>query len=238
VTFDLTQRHLDLLRSSTVIWNEIEAGAPVVLYSRELLESASIPYSDIATRAGLSLGSPPTAAQIGEIESLIAELPEALLQLIERGVLEPGRHSYLNPLAGWREDLVPSQWRESGRKSTVEFVSTPRHATLLRRLSWRGLAVDAKRPYGDSSYFELEMAEVLGDVEPQDEDADVDGLLSAAQEKGLRQEHAETLPALQVFLREAVVAPGRYPRIGDPPSSPGTWDGEGYLEPYADCGSR
>jgi hypothetical protein len=224
------------LRSSIVIWNDVEAGAPAVLYSRELLDRSAIPYSDVATRAGQAVSSPPTPAQIGEIESFLADIPEALLQLLEHGVLEPGPHSYLNPLAGWREDLLPRGWREHARESVVEFEYTVRHATLLRRLSWRGLAVDAKRPYGESAYFELEMAEILGEAGALEEAADGDEQLPAAQEQELRRQHAETLPALQVFLREAVLATGRYPRIGDPPRRPGTWDGEGYFQPYAQCG--
>ena len=85
------------------------------------------------------------------------------------------------------------------------------HLTLLRAANTRffddggrdiGLVIDRKRPYGDTTCFELDMASILG-VKPEQGDE-----LSEAQMAQLDAVHEEMQPVLQVFLRQAALAPG------------------------------
>ncbi|RQT12135.1 hypothetical protein [Burkholderia contaminans] len=61
--------------------------------------------------------------------------------------------------------------------------------------------IDGKRPYGDRTYFQIDMAELLGESYKRD----VRGNLIEDAEKDARVErlHYETLAALQVFLMHA-----------------------------------
>ena len=91
----------------------------------------------------------------------------------------------------------------------VTFELTDRHALLLRAARWRQMFMNAKRPYGDMTYFELDMAAILGEpVERTEEDA-----LPEAQQQRLWKLHTETLPALQLYLLQARIEPGEYERI-------------------------
>jgi hypothetical protein len=192
--FELREEHIRLLRGATVLWDGAEAGGPVVLYS-PLLGNGGIPHADVAARAGLVVDAPPSDAQRQAIEALVAELPEALRQLIALGL--------------------------------------QRHR-LLHAAGWRGLAVDVKRPYGERRFYELDMAEILGEAIPsvaQGADPDDGPELPAEQERRLRGLHTGLGAALQALLRHTPIAPGSYPRIGEPPSHPGSWDGDGYGDP-------
>jgi hypothetical protein len=75
---------------------------------------------------------------------------------------------------------------------------------------WPAPRIDSKRPYGDRSGFALDMAEALGAtlaVGP-------DGVLlplPGSEIKRLSALHAEMYGALQVFVENAEIAPGRCP---------------------------
>ena len=86
-------------------------------------------------------------------------------------------------------------WDPIANKTHVEHVVvTAEHLKLLRNAVWECSMEDPKRPYGDMTYFEIDMARILGiplaaggRPRPQDE-------------RRLDQLHRETLPALQAFL--------------------------------------
>jgi hypothetical protein len=141
----------------------------------------------------------------------MAQLPEALAQVLAHGRLAPGSYEYANPLLELEapETLVPEERRELAGKAQVRFALTAEHLLLLRRARWQQLFMNPKRPYGDMTYFELDMAEILG--EPIRQGAD--GLLPEAQAKRLWQLHVDLLPALQLFLQRAEIAPGPYERL-------------------------
>lgn len=100
-------------------------------------------------------------------------------------------------------------------------VVTPDHLTLLRRSSWSASFMDGKRPYGNLTYYEAEMALALGQTPPVA--ADGAYLLPAAEEAWYQALHGEMLPVVQAFLQHAALAPGCYalPRDGwSPPLHP------------------
>ena len=195
--FKLTDTHLKLLRHAVVMWVPTKSGAPGVLLlplqaDEKLSDQA---YADIAKRAGL-----PTVDK-GQIDQLLMEMPEAFEQLLARGKLAPGTYRYDNPLAeiSWSANTLPDELKNLAKDKVVSFRFTERHAKLLRNARWGGMMMNPKRPYGDMTSFELDMADILG--EPADEHR-------------LWKLHTETLSALQVYLQNAKLEPGEYPRIG------------------------
>jgi len=222
--FELTENHLRLLRQATVLWSPVESGAPAILVSPLEMddEAAERLDADFAARAGLSIGTPPSAAERERVKQLIADLPEALAQLLAHGELRPGRFEYSNPLVQFpfAADTLPPEIARLASAETVDFSVTEEHLALLRAARWQGLWMNAKRPYGDMTYFELDMAKLLH----QPDTRTAEGGLPEALERRLGQLHAETLPALQVFLKKAVIAAGEYPRL---PVEPGPGSGLG-----------
>jgi hypothetical protein len=214
--FKLTERHLNLLRNAVVLWAPVESGAPAVVISPLQIgdgEEQPTPavYADIARRAGLPMSNPPTAAEKQQVDDLVADLPEALAQLLAHGRLEAGTYRYENPLVElpFASKMLPPEIAALAKERVVSFALTGRHVALLRHARWRGLFMNPKRPYGDFTYFELDMAEILGEQVART----ADGKLPDKEEQRLWKLHTETLPALQLYLQKASITPGDYPRI-------------------------
>lgn len=191
---------LKLLRQSVVVWSPVEAGAPAVLPSPLLMDKEELALlPDLARRAGISIGDPPTPADQQKVGQLLEGLPAALAYLLEHGRLEPGSYAYDNPLPGLAagDALLPPD-RPDLAQLRVSFELRREHLTLLRAASWEGLFMDPKRPYGDSTYYELDMARILGEPGPA-----AGGHFTAEQEQRFQRLHEDLLPALQVFLLEA-----------------------------------
>jgi hypothetical protein len=210
--FKLTERHLKLLRNALVLWSPIESGAPGVVISplmiRDDEQATPAMYADVARRAGMTISDPPTAAEKQQVEDLLAELPEALAQLLAHGRIEAGTFRYDNPLVAlpFASQMLPAEIASLANEKAVTFTLTGRHVTLLRQANWRGPVMDPKRPYGDSTYFELDMADILGEHLAKT----ADGQLMDQDQKRLWKLHTETLPALQVYLQKASITPGEY----------------------------
>lgn len=186
--FKLTPAHLQLLRHSVVLWSPVESGAPGAVISPLMVEDegklSDAAYADIAKRAGLP------KVDKAQIDQLIQEMPEAFDQLLEHGHLAPGTYHYDNPLAAipWSAQTLPSELANLATDKVVTFQLTERHLKLLRKAQWGMMMMNPKRPYGDMTAFERDMADILG--EPLDE-------------KRLWKLHTEMLPALQIYLQNA-----------------------------------
>jgi hypothetical protein len=209
--FTLTAAHLTLLRQATALWTPVEAGSPAILISPKELDDlpAEEIEADIAARAGLAVGELETARR------LVAELPEAFAQFLAHGTLAAGRYTYANPIVEFpfAAQALPPELTDLAGDEAVVFDLVDEHLALLRTARWRGLWMNSKRPYGDMTYFELDMARILDEPVLRNEDA----RLPVAQEQRLSKLHAETLPALQVYLYHAEVALGEYPHIAVEP---------------------
>jgi len=196
--FMLTDTHIKLLRNAVVVWAPIESGAPAVMISPLQAGGEEEPspelYADIAKRAGLK------SVDKQQIDRLLKEMPEALAQLLAHGKLEPGTYRYDNPLVAvsFAEKTLPPELAPLAHEKSVSFAFTGQHAKLLRNARWEGLFMNPKRPYGDMTSFERDMAAILN---------------VPADEQRLWKLHTETLPALQIYLRKATIAPGEYERI-------------------------
>ncbi|MCH1995598.1 hypothetical protein L7Q78_22660, partial [Achromobacter xylosoxidans] len=162
-----------------------------------------------AAMAALDTRDPALAAQrLAEVCRLV---PTYVRQL---GRLAPGRYA------------VPPERREmfdfpdSGVDAQGRFELRREHLTLLRAASWREAGkdeleavlregdafwpmpfIDGKRPYGDSSHYQIDMARLLG--EPYPIDAKGRAITDPARDARLESLHWQTAAALQVFLAHA-----------------------------------
>ncbi|WP_395307620.1 hypothetical protein V4U86_19685 [Mycobacterium sp. AMU20-3851] len=71
-------------------------------------------------------------------------------------------------------------------------------------------AADSKRPYGEYTFIEVDMARILGELPPGDGAAIFEPGPDLT--RRLQRLHWQTLVAMQVFLERMTLAPGRYGR--------------------------
>jgi hypothetical protein len=190
-----------LLREAAVVWLDVEAGGLAVLVSPLLLDDPDHPTDaarvDLASRAGLAVSSPLTAGDRARIDALLGEMAPALADFLRRAALAPGTYAYTD-----RMPADPSAPRaERAEPETLAF--TAEHVKLLKALRWQGMLTNLKRPYGDLTSYELDMADVLG--EPVTRDSKGQPVFTQAQAARYQRLHREMQPALQVFLEKAAL---------------------------------
>lgn len=148
---------------------------------------------------------------------VIAELlANDVLHFFDKAELAPGPYELDNYHLEYAPDgklMFESEDEESEDifalpiEPVFSFELTAEHLKLLRHMNtrdWRGYieAMDPKRPYGDMTYFYIDMAETLGEGPLP---ADEDGYSRATKEQIRRYEklHLEMLLAIQAFWRYA-----------------------------------
>lgn len=192
----LGAHHLALLRNLRVRWLTVESGAP-------------------GLRQFLPFGKDRSTLKIGF--GIIACRDEKLLArtLVETGLLLP--FFCTNALLPAGSYAVPAEMREyfsdpqTGVSADGMFEFREEHAILLRHSCWRTdmfdppewplPGIDGKRPYGDCSYFQIDMATLLGQPYPISTDGEVQ--TDALRDAQLESLHRQMLSALQVFLLHA-----------------------------------
>ena len=218
VVLDLTAAHLALLRAALVSWDITEGGAPT--FDPERPYGSARPWDDVARLTGER-----RALNTRRLKTLHAEMKAVLEIALAFGRLEPGEYSYPNRLAGRASIVSADILAEDGTPppETIAVRVTPEHLQLLTRASIRwndwpdelgedGLVAvpgfDPKRPYGNFTAFEVEMAQHLGI--PLEKDPDGVAILPPALGERLRRMHREMQPVLQVFVQRARLDAGRY----------------------------
>jgi len=203
----ITEADLAVVRQLPVMWSPVESGAPAVYdFSKKKLP---VPI-DIYRRG--------------------VRAAEVLIQL---GELAPGRYEYDNPLDP--EDLATQPFVEHGlaelKGNRVGIDVTEAHLKLTRGANTGliddgrrdiGVEINPKRPYGDMTYFELDMATILGVTAEGPPRQDHPALRDFSEPQFLKFEelHEQMQPVLQVFLRQAKLEPGRFARS---PPGYGRW---------------
>ncbi|MGV0805909.1 hypothetical protein [Mycolicibacterium setense] len=217
-SFEITPRHIDLLRQMRFGWDGAERGAPML--------DPKQPY-----------GRPDLLKQLGEtfetdddadLARRHVEMFFVLSRALKHGALEPGRH----PLRNISADDVRRAMRGYGVTDTDlgldadgQVAITADHLQLLRDIDIRwpstsdcedrfaageypAAAGDPKRPYGDFTFIEVDMARILGVLPP----ADDTGVFEPSPELAdrLQRLHWQMLVAMQVFAEQADLAPGVY----------------------------
>jgi hypothetical protein len=148
----------------------------------------------------------------GKWTTLADELCKLAIHFFETYHLPPGAYeldNYHRALAK-NGELQLNSWDSAAIKLPWEdkftFVVTSEHVTLMRNLNtrtWEGLVelMDLKRPYGDMTYFYIDMAEALGEPVPRDDEGQA--VFSPEAEQRYEKLHGEMLFAVQAFWAHA-----------------------------------
>jgi hypothetical protein len=209
----ITDKHLAALRKLHIAWMPIESGGPAV--------DPIAPYGtpDMADDLGPILGTQNPVA----IARFHREVAAAIPVFLEHGQIAAGtyRLAHLDnarmeqvirrELPAARGDAVWASWPRLTPDGA--FQMTDQHIALLHHLvvEWpdpnlraaspfRGRpvpTVDFKRPFGDATAFERDMADILGWPHPAARDAALDRL------------YDQMWPALQAFLEHATIGTPR-----------------------------
>jgi hypothetical protein len=93
-------------------------------------------------------------------------------------------------------------------RQRTAFDVTDDHIKLLQQANWASFMIDCKRPYGDFTHFEIDMARMLG--VPVTKDAQNRAQIGREAEARMDALHADMLYVLQAYVRFARLGPGRY----------------------------
>jgi hypothetical protein len=211
-----TARHLAAIRKLRFDWNPfIENGGPVV--------DPLAPYgsADIADDLGPIIGTRDMVA----VARFHIEVSRALAWALENGELTEGRYrlAHLDNATMERAMMRGTERLDDGQIARIRseiphldpdgtFMFTTTHRLLLEniRFGWPHQAMQAlfprfggqiapvvnfKRPFGDMSSFDIDMARILGQPRPQ----------SQTFAPALWRLYTEMWPALQVFVEHAQI---------------------------------
>ena len=213
--FVLTQPQLDLIRKARLGWSTIEMGAPMLDLYR--------PYFGGPTSRLLEIALGEEALDMEKAAFLIS-MVSAFDTFFRNGQIEPGTYQLANldaedvaAIAG--HDAERLSWYGLNADGTVTL--TDDLIKLVRNLQWdwadeedmaevlyRGELpspmVDPKRPYGDMSYFQLDIHRILG---WPTEDKTPEGFvaLTDAQELAASDLHFRTMLAAQAMIEHASI---------------------------------
>lgn len=216
----ITEAHLSLRRRVRLGWDGAERGAPMLDPHR--------PYGrkDLLAQLGEVFGTADEKSARHHVEMYFV-----LARALTHGTLAPGRY----PLGNLTADEVRSALRgydgltdeDLGVEADGLVTLTEEHVQLLRGIEIRwpseydcqdrldadeypAAAADAKRPYGDFTFIEIDMARLLGELPPPGEDRPAVFEPSPELAQRLQRLHWQMLVAMQVFLERMELAPGTY----------------------------
>lgn len=220
-SFEITPLHISLLRQARFSWDGAERGAPMLDPKR--------PYgrTDLLAQLAEVFGSD----DADELARRHVEMCFVIARALKHGALAPGRYALGN--------IGPADAREAmrgydgvtdadlGLDADGRVTLIDDHVKLLRAIGIRwpseydcedrlelgdypAAAADPKRPYGDFTFIEVDMARILGVLPPpkSGEPAIFDPSPELAQR--LQRLHWQMLVAMQVFAEQMVLSPGTY----------------------------
>lgn len=200
------REHRAIMRGLRVGWSPVESGAPDIDAVRPLRGDGPV--------AGLAARLLQTADERLALRRLV-ETGRLLPGLLAAGVAcAPGRYAVPPETLAW----LGAHASTLGVEADGRFDLRAEHLALLRAANWRAVdeqdareilgietpelwpmpAIDGKRPYGDMSFYQLDMAAILG--EPFAHDANGRVVVDEAKAARLARLHGQTLVALQVML--------------------------------------
>ena len=180
------------LRQARAVWVRLESGAPAIVPPET--EAGAYIDRQLATPAS---SSPPPAPE---------RLEPVLCAFFLNATFRPGHYSLDPPL---RDGDAAAAGIASG---TVEV--GPEHLLLLKNSLWNGPLMDGKRPYGTRTFYEADMAEILGRPTPGAADGQVQ--LPAAERHAYQAMHRAMQSVVQAYIQHAQYSAGAYilPRDG------------------------
>lgn len=216
----ITDAHLALLRQARLGWDGAERGAPMLDPRR--------PYgrADLLTQLAEVFG---TDARTDDLARYHVEMFFVLARFLQHGTLAPGRYPLTNITVADVRALLRGYGDLSdddlGIDVDGQVTLTDEHLRLLRATEIRwpseydcadrleageypAAAADSKRPYGDYTFIEVDMARILGELPP----AVGAAVFEPGPELALRLQrlHWQMLVSMQVFLERAELPPGSY----------------------------
>ena len=206
-----TAQHLLLIRQLRVNWVPEESGAPGIDPVEPLWHSSANVNTSTEADSALSI-----ALHILQTTDrtratrLLAEVCLLIPEFVASAMLPAGNYSLPSGFAQPRQRLLANQL----------FQFLPAHQSLLNAAQWREVSsdsiedllsdedpnqplwpmpyIDGKRPYGDRSYYQIDMAELLG--QPYVKNAQGKYILSPNKDQALASLHQQTQAALQVLF--------------------------------------
>lgn len=223
--FTITTAHLALLARMRFAWDGAERGAPMLDPER--------PYGrrDLLAQIGETFGEADTdVCALRHVEMRLV-----LARALKHAVLKPGRYALRNMApADVREALqgyggaASLSDRDIGLDGDGEITVTEEHLKLMRHIEIRwpsewdaveriengtypAAAADAKRPYGDYTFIEVDMARILGCLPPPPEaGAPAAFTPEPALAAHLQRLHWQILGTMQAFVENVELSAGVY----------------------------
>lgn len=199
----LTADHLRLLRQLRVAWAPVEAGGPMI--------DGEMPFGSVEIERDMAR----ILGHAGKRSERDFGLPEGLVQavavLLDNAKLQPGTYEIFNGMGariagGGKLEISDSVALEIPASRTLRFEVTPDHLKLFARASFNEIGFDLKRPYGDMTYYWLDIADALGVAVPRAADGSPD--FKPEQIARFDRLHGEMLFTFQAFLQYAQLEPG------------------------------
>jgi hypothetical protein len=204
----ISAEHLNCIRSLRFIWiPAVEAGGPAVDFDAPF--GSSDAYADLAKIAPHRNRS--------ELKQLYADVMNRIPVFTEMAILEPGSYVLPQPIM-----LRLKEWDsdgDSGLREDGSFDFTAEHGKLIGAMRWRYMesqrlawtfdveldlrdagfwrvaTVNFKRPFGDMTHFEFDMAKTLG----------IDLESNRKEEERLTELYQQMHVALQIFAMNAAI---------------------------------
>ena len=210
----LSPKHIACIRQLRFLWVDAEAGAPSV--------DPQAPFG--SSEALRDLAEIARETDAAALEQLYVETMNALREFAATARLAPGRYILPAPIVTQLKNLM-SEPDDAGIDEQGCFLFEADHGKLIAALRWVVMthkmsfepieigarlrddggfwlvtSANCKRPYGDMTYCELDMAEILGlPVDKSDDEYE----LAPELDERLYRLHQRMHIALQVFVRHA-----------------------------------
>jgi len=181
-----TGLHLKMIRALRLEWDDMESGAPAISPERPY-GSANL-FADLETLSGQT--------DKAELARLHAQIYSAIRVFLALGRLPEGDTTVTTEQLTALKALV---WSWPGSDDIEEELAFG---------NWPTPKTDPKRPYGDFSFYQLELADALGWKMVKDDDGNYQ--LSAEQDEKLIKIHGSLFRVIRVFFEKAELSPGTY----------------------------
>ena len=213
----VTSEHIKLVRKLKVTWVNCEAGAPMI-NSENPFGGRGI-YEDMAKILGLGEASRLTTDQKRELDQMLVDLAYDIPAIfLSSASVKAGKYLLKNtlvddyPAGKFNINIDGSGDYEFGKSLTFDFELTEDHIKLLRVAAWKYWCIDPKRPYGDMTFFYIDIANAIGleferlpDGKPNFAKRDV---------KRMDKLHAEMVFAMSVLFQFGELEPGVFVEHG------------------------
>lgn len=213
----VTSDHIKLVRKLKVTWVNCEAGAPMI-NSENPFGGRGI-YEDMAKILGLGEASRLSAEQKRELDQMLVDLAYDIPAIfLSAAAVNPGKYLLKNtlvddyPAGKFNINIDGSGDYEFGKSLTLDFELTEEHIKLMRVAAWKYWCVDPKRPYGDMTYFYIDIANAIGLQYERTPDGKPN--IAKRELKRMDRLHAEMVFAMSVLFQFGELEPGVFVEHG------------------------